>query len=257
MCPTFNVRFSKCFWTSLTLASALLCACSTPPVLTPRLLQEQIRNLPKERSQVFEKKLLTGVEIQNDSQVSQLLTKLVQSLKRKEAQSDESAPDEVTPVYRFYRTKNGAIRDPKSLLSAFILPPHQGFIEHRFALSLGFENELAAAVAFSWELALDTEFQENFLKQIDEKNPDSAAVYTWNDVAAAGAVERATDRMYLAGYDPRGLITMLAKMKEWSPERVQYLQEKARRTIAFYTPLMNPIVRSESFYRLRKQLEKW
>ena len=142
-------------------------------------------------------------------------------------------------------------------MPTFILPPSQGFIEQKFALSLGYENELAAAVSLSWELALDTGFQERFLAQVEEKNPETSSVYVWDDVAAAGAVERATDRLYLAGYDPRGLITMLAKIKEWSPEKVQYLQDKARRTISFYTPLLNPIVRSESFYRLRRQLEKW
>lgn len=226
-------------------------SCSTPPKATPRLLQEQILNLPKDRSQPFERTLLSGMEINDDTKVSQALRKLVESLKRKESQSEVSASDDTLPNYRIYRSKI------KKIIPSFIIPPSRGYIEHAFALSLAYENELAAAIALSWELALDTNFQERFLEQVEEKNPNPGQVYNWDDIAIAGAVERAIDRLYHARYDPRGLISMLAKIKDWSPERVQYLQDKARRTIAFYTPLMSPIVRSDSFYRLRRQLEKW
>lgn len=215
------------------------------------MLQEQIRNLPKERSQPFEKKLLAGTEILNDETITAFMDRLVQTLKKNDPVIESEPAQSLPPHFRFYRS-----RVPRPI-SFFILPPQQGFIEQKFARQLEFENELAAAVSLAWELALDTTFQENFLKQVEENDPNPKEVYQWEDADVAAAVERAVDRLYRSGYDPRGLVSMIGKIKDWNTERVIYVQEKARRTIAFYTPLMNPVVRSESFYKLRKQLEKW
>ncbi len=87
-------------------------------------------------------------------------------------------------------------------------------------------------------------------------------VLTYSDQERLEAVEAGVDLMYRAGFDPRGMITLLqiyARNPEKSPDSPQLvgkLIEKARRTIALRAPLRNPILRSADFLKIQKGLGK-
>jgi hypothetical protein len=85
-------------------------------------------------------------------------------------------------------------------------------------------------------------------------------IWVFGSLENEHAIESAVDRIYKAGYDPRGLVSYFDRVPTKSKNQVESeneaLKDKSRRTIAFYAPLLNPIVRTEDFYKMRKRLER-
>ena len=138
----------------------------------------------------------------------------------------------------------------------WVVPPEKGYLDDHLLRSLEFENEIAAVIAFNWERVQDIEFEKRFIHELDQLHPDFSKIYEFSELEDMKAVEGAIDLLYQAGYDPRGLMSVFGRKIGVSPERALVLQEKARRTNAFYKPLMNPTIRSDEYYRMRKKLEK-
>jgi hypothetical protein len=138
----------------------------------------------------------------------------------------------------------------------WIIPPDMGFVDQRILKSLEFENEIAALLAFNWERTQDIEFEKRFIAELDQVSPDFRKIYQFSENEDLKAVEGAVDILYNAGYDPRGLISVFNRKTSVNKDRSVVLQDKARRTIAFYKPLINPTVRSQEFYQMRKKLDR-
>jgi len=138
----------------------------------------------------------------------------------------------------------------------WVIPPEMGFIDQRILKSMEFENEIAALIAFNWERTQDIGFERRFITELDEISPDFRKIYIFTENEDLKAVEGAVDLLYNAGYDPRGLISVFSRKTSVDKDRAPILQEKARRTIAFYKPLINPTVRSQEFYQIRKKLDQ-
>ncbi|MGK5084903.1 M48 family metalloprotease [Bdellovibrionota bacterium FG-1] len=87
-------------------------------------------------------------------------------------------------------------------------------------------------------------------------------VFAFSDDFYLAAVTKAVQLLYRSGYDPRGLASMWQMYLEepdhspLSEELLQKLIEKTRREIALYSPLRNPIVRSQAFLRVQKRIQR-
>jgi predicted Zn-dependent protease len=143
--------------------------------------------------------------------------------------------------------------------SVWAVPGGKIFFDVRVLRGLHFENEIASALAFAWERSAGTEFRERLIEEASHADPDPMKVWTFGTVESERAIESAVDRLYKAGYDPRGLVNYFERIPSKSKNQLESeneaLKDKARRTISFYAPLLNPIVRTEDFYKMRKRLE--
>lgn len=144
--------------------------------------------------------------------------------------------------------------------NVWVIPGGKIFVDIRILKKMQFENELAAALAFGWERSEDIKFRERMIYEVGSVDPDPANLWLFENSEDQVAVERAVERIYKAGYDPRGLVNYfdrLAPNNNANLNSQQYsLKDKARRTIAFYAPLLNPIVRTEEFYKMRKRISR-
>ena len=145
--------------------------------------------------------------------------------------------------------------------SVWVAPGGRIFFYGGVLRALRFENEIAAAIAFAWERSEGTEFRERLIAEAQRAAPDPTRIWVFSELENEAAIEGAVDRTYKAGYDPRGLVSYFdrvpsEKAKGQFDSETEVLKDKTRRTIAFYAPLLNPIVRTEDFYKMRKRLER-
>lgn len=144
--------------------------------------------------------------------------------------------------------------------SVWVVPGGKIFFDVRVLRTLRFENEIAGAMALAWERAEGVEFRERLIQVSSGADPDPAKIWVFGSNENERAIEGAVDRIYKAGYDPRGLVNYFDRIPTRTKGQLESenesLKDKARRTIAFYAPLLNPIVRTEEFYKMRKRLER-
>lgn len=145
--------------------------------------------------------------------------------------------------------------------AVWALPNGRVFFDVRILQNLRFENEIAAAIAFAWGRAEGTDFRKRLVEEAGKGEPNPEGIWKFSELDDHRAIESTVDRLYKAGYDPRGLVVYFERPPNRSKNeavvsRIESNQDKARRTISFYAPLLNPIVRTEDFYRMRKKLEK-
>ena len=142
----------------------------------------------------------------------------------------------------------------------WVIPNGKIFVDLRVLKLMRFENELAAALALGWDRSAGNDFRERMIQEATQVDPNPAKIWTFSDEENQVAVEAAVDRIYKAGYDPRGLVTYFDRLPSRTRNRpsvdFEPLKDKTRRAIAVYAPLLNPIVRTEEFYRMRKRLER-
>jgi predicted Zn-dependent protease len=145
--------------------------------------------------------------------------------------------------------------------SVWSIPGGSVFFDVRLLRALRFENEIAAALSLAWNRVDSKEFRERMIEEAGKADPRPETLWNFSETENTRAIEAAVDRMYKSGYDPRGLVSYFDRIpprtkKERADPLNEPLKEKARRTLSFYAPLMNPIVRTEDFYRMRKRLER-
>lgn len=165
-------------------------------------------------------------------------------------------PPGQTPIHVALVSTVSAGYDP----SVWVVPGGKIFFDVRVLRALRFENEIASAMALAWERSEGTEFRERLITEAQGGNPDPMRIWVFSTLENERAIEGAVDRVYKAGYDPRGLVSYFDRVPSRSKNQLESdneaLKDKARRTIAFYAPLLNPIVRTEDFYKMRKRLER-
>ncbi len=227
-------------------ALLLLGACSTVPEdPTNPAKAALLAEPPREFSAAVETGLRKKLVFVNDTEINHYLARLGARL---------FAPGK-DPISIELVNGNASGFEP----SVWVVPGGKIFVDLRILKMMRFENEIAAAMAFGWDRSEGSEFRTRLIDEASGANPDPAKVWSFSDSENQKAIESSIDRMYKAGYDPRGLVSYFdrlpIKSKIRSESEQDLLKDKARRTIAFYAPLLNPIVRTEEFYKMRKRLE--
>ena len=155
------------------------------------------------------------------------------------------------------------------------LPGNRIYISLKLLGQLKYENQLAASMAIEVARILkksaikkiyqsDSEFYSvEKIIDFDEiiKNlKDGSFQYT--DLENAEIIQFSIKILYLAGFDPRGLLyyfkvlQTLGKHSPYSEEQLQEFIEVARREIVKFPPLLNPTVGSEYFNQVMKRVKK-
>lgn len=236
------------------IALGLMAGCSSvPPTLNERGV-ERISQIPPESRKKIERSIAKDFQSIEASEIHDYLSRIAKKL---------FPPVEASGDHLRILLVSSSV-GIRSVPQIWMIPPAQGYIDERILKALQFENEIAAAIAFHWERTQDLGFEKRFVAELDQTNPDFRKIYEFSEVEDLKAIEGAVDRIYRSGYDPRGLVSYFERVSSLTQgrtstsfeERIPLLQDKARRTISSYAPLLNPIVRTEEFYKMRKKLER-
>ncbi|OFZ20190.1 MAG: hypothetical protein A2X94_09815 [Bdellovibrionales bacterium GWB1_55_8] len=153
------------------------------------------------------------------------------------------------------------------------IPGNRIYLSAGLLKTIEYENELAAALAM--EIAhisrkhLMRRIQESMtsdvtlstgLNNLDFFSPGGAFIFTEAD--HLGAIEDAFDILYRAGFDPRGLSSLISiyqKNSTRSPyesSTTEKLLAASRKVIARTAPLRNPILRTPEFREFQKRMKR-
>ncbi len=97
---------------------------------------------------------------------------------------------------------------------------------------------------------------------IDIEIPGAKDALRFTESEETEAWVGAVDILYKAGFDPRGLLSLLEKYEKLgtrSPyplKAIPELQEQVRQKISFYVPLRNPVLRSQEFLVIQERIRK-
>ncbi len=160
------------------------------------------------------------------------------------------------------------IRDGDARWRSYSLPGIRVYLSSSLLKNMQFENELAAVVAF--ELGhvrarsvieqLRRDQAGDFPANADFFGP--AGVFDYNDEQLLQALSAAIEMMYSAGYDLRGMVSLLnrfqadASISPFEGSTLSKLTDRTREIIAQHAPLRNPIVRSDRFLAIQKRMQR-
>jgi predicted Zn-dependent protease len=223
---------------------AISLGCSTVPEDTNPVKAALLAEPPREYVEQVERAFRKRVAFIDDREIDAYLTKLTTKL---------FSPGKSEIHVSLVSTTNAGY-DP----SVWVIPGGKIFFDIRILRTLHFENEIVSALAFAWERAEGIGFRERLINEAQHANIDPAKIWEFTLLENEQAIESAVDRIYKAGYDPRGLVNYFnhapSRSKNQIESETESLKQKARRAVAFYAPLLNPVVRTEDFYKMRKRL---
>lgn len=88
--------------------------------------------------------------------------------------------------------------------------------------------------------------------------PQDSFVYPMDEVVES--IATAVELMYQAQYDPRGMLWLWQTYKDhserspYSPEQIEAFAQATYKNIVQYSPLRNPIIRTEEFTKIRERI---
>jgi predicted Zn-dependent protease len=159
------------------------------------------------------------------------------------------------------------------------LPGNRVYLSTSLLRHIRFENEVAAAIAFELSHIASRDALVKLEEVTGQSEPEqldpppihhlsdteyfgSGGIFAFSEPVQLAAAEHAVKLLYSAGYDPRGLVALWALYgrnplnSPFDSATLNKLQEATRLEIAQYSPLLNPIVRSDAFIRIQKRLGK-
>jgi len=196
----------------------------------------------------FEKK----VQLVHSPNVEKYLTAVARQISRE----DENLKNEKV-IVRIHQDTRPELR------RLFSFPGIVISIPASYLNEIGFENELAAVIAL--ELA---QVERRELAREMEKNDHpilfgELSIFHFSQKSRASSIELGTKLMYAAGYDPRGMVAVFQKYGAYyidtetqtaSKELGFYVRE-AQKAKNDFMPSLQPIVRSNDFLRMKKELK--
>jgi len=240
---------------SLVALGLALFGCSSAPV-QPELSPQERLKLDRGAGTQLSARFDRFAVLSRDVEVSGFLRRIAERLL-------EAAPDlRGTPVGVI------PIQDRSRRWRSFGFPGNRIYLSSGLLRAVEFENEAAALIAYelahirrrSLLVGIESRRRENQYGENDFFG--EAGVFAFPLDERLHAVSAAVGLMYAAGYDPRGL-NAIWKRFQATPDQSPFdgstldrLIETTRLEIAQYSPLRNPIVRSEEFIKVRARLKK-
>jgi len=151
----------------------------------------------------------------------------------------------------------------KNWKKTFAFPGVLISIPKSFLNKVNFENELAALLSYQLALIKKRELALSLEKDSSRPLFGDRSVFRFSREAIATSIEWGTRMMYAAGYDPRGMVTLIEKhpaffVDESSPvstKDLEYFVKQAQKTKNEFLPSLQPIVRSNDFLQMKKELK--
>jgi predicted Zn-dependent protease len=157
------------------------------------------------------------------------------------------------------------IRGFKPAFRVLGIPGTRLFVPVELVTSLQYEAEYAAALALELaHLSLrHYSRQSESVESLALPRPavsGAGAVFAYDDEQNVAAAERAVILLHEAGYDPRGLVSLLTFLRTRGPDSpfdaslCDRMIEKTRLALSERTPLLNPLVQSPAYRQLKSAL---
>lgn len=173
---------------------------------------------------------------------------------------------ETSPLLRGTTVETRLVSDPEGRWRNYALPGTVIYVSVESLRAVQYENELAAALAIELGHVLRRTVMNRLASDAgsSESLPlfSPGGIFAYSPEELSLAVESGLELLYQAGYDPRGMITLLNRYEsqlDRSPypgQTAAALVEKSRRIIALQAPLRNPIIRSERFRAVFKRMQR-
>lgn len=248
-------------------AGLLLFGCAssrkTPPQVDPAEQVRQENEVGGELAQSLE----SQIRLKRDDDVSVYLRNLAQRL------AESYPPLKQLPLGVLLVTDRGGRWE------SFSLPGGRIYLSIGPLKGVEYENEVAGVLA----IQLAHLYGRDVLERIKERRapveggipseqpPESsrvidffgpAGVFSFSEARRLNAIDEAVGILYQAGYDPRGVISILTLFRAnpakspHDPGALAKLLDRARAAIALRAPLRNPVVRSDEFLAVQKKIRE-
>jgi predicted Zn-dependent protease len=173
------------------------------------------------------------------------------------------------------------IQAAEGLWQSAVLPDIRVYVSLPALKKMEAENEAAALIALELAHFQEKHLQDTLSERVAKDSSSSmetlfrptvflqnlnyfgrSGVLKWNRSQMQKSIQTATELLYEAGYDPRGLTVLWMIHQEnssFSPYSKEELKDYLRWTyqaIARFPPLRNPVVDSEVFVEVRKGIER-
>lgn len=217
-------------------SSSILSGCASAPRAKPTLAINTISEIPAiYRSRIFLDLGRSLVFTPNSYRVSAYLTQVL------------------TRMYWDIASRNfflQVVHSPTMSQEPFIwvVVEDGGFIDSSLLRKVEGENELAALLAFAAERSQTAGYQVRFIQETFRPDIDWYRVRSYLEEENEEAIRNAIDRVYLSGYDVRGMLRVLDWIPEKNLDHTERLREIVRKKIASLAPLVNPVIRTPDYY---------
>lgn len=154
----------------------------------------------------------------------------------------------------------------KSRIENFSIPGIRIYLSKEIVRNMQFENSLAAMIALEISKVIHRVVMSKIevARETDENIiPTPYMEPSWFSIPPEkelAVLETAIEILYQANYDPRGLIGLMKNYQEnpsltrESPETLQRYIEDCYQIVSQYTPLKNPVIRSQEFVGIQGRL---
>jgi hypothetical protein len=151
----------------------------------------------------------------------------------------------------------------KEWKSAFAFPGVMISVPRTFLGKVNFENELAALISYQLALIRNRELARALEKDASRPLTGDRGVFRFSVDAILASIEAGTRMMYAAGYDPRGMVSLIEKhpgffVDESSTDIIKEKErfiKQAQKIKNEFLPSLQPIVRSNDFLQMKKELK--
>ena len=239
-------------------------SCSTPTVKTIKLSPQEQLLVDQELTRNWPERIEEQVAAVRDVDVEIYLRKLAEGIiVKREALA-------LSPIGVILYDRREVV-----LPASFAIPGNRIYLSRQLLRSLEFENELVAMLSLECAHLLArtavthavTPSHSVSVGKPAEAGTDQsrffgpAGIFTFTYQERVAAVREAVHLTYESGYDPRGLVSYLRKIQnaegsDLDANTLAQLEGAARTELNRLPPLRNPVVRSESFRKIKKRIQR-
>lgn len=235
--------------------ATLFSACASQPEVVKIAPREQMRldnTLGRGWVQNFDK----GLSIYKNREVAAYFEGLIESLSNTVTDLQET------------RITLKLVSGPKIKFRTYALPGVVLYLSTDFVKHADLESELAAAVAFELSNVLNRHFVKKVIAKNGGEPKGSLNVQPGDDFLElteeemADSLEDAVKMLYSAHFDPRGILAFVDFYRSnpgilnLNADALTRIEDRVRARLVQFTPLRNPVVRSDEFLQMKKNLDK-
>ncbi len=225
----------------------VMLGCSTPPPPPALRIEEQI--LADNRTlATYQERVEAGLKRRKPSA---LIQTYLEQLSKKLISSHSEYRGVVFKV---------ELHDASSALKGSFLsfPGSVIWVPIQYLKECEYENELASAIAYQMSLVIQRVLAKNYDPQSGTSNLEQLT-----RGERAEVIRSTVELLYQAGFDPRGVGEFLKRFHEdYRVNRLSSLEieldlKEAQRARSFMVPLRHPVVRSDAFLLMKKEVQSW
>jgi beta-barrel assembly-enhancing protease len=236
---------------------ALVFSACTHPVKISLPSPEEIVKKETHMGQQLASRVKSQLVFKQDAKVSQYLRQMAETLTK-------SIPEFKNHKIHLFMVQFKQSPEGKIPLSVS-LPKDYIYLSIPILRLADYDSEIAAEIAVQYGHLLKRHVYGQLLKYSGLPLKEiplfgRKGVLTFSKEEQLEALLEGVEILYRAGFDPRGIVSMMAKFENlesgspYSLDDIAEFLDKIREKIALYVPLRNPIVRTQRFLSIQERI---